>query len=119
MSAIRFPFGIDGRGRTAAATPEERIRQLVEQVLFTSPGERVNRPTFGCDLGRMVFAPNSDIAASTTQLTIQGALMQWLSDVLLVQAVEVVNDDSTMRVTVQYVLRATQERRILQLVQGG
>jgi phage baseplate assembly protein W len=119
MIAMRFPYGFDSRGRTATATPEERVRQLVEQVLFTSPGERVNRPTFGSDLGRLVFTPNSEVVASATQLAIQGALMQWLVDLVIVQAVDVVNDGAALLITVQYVLRENQERRVLQLVHGG
>jgi len=119
VTAIRFPYGIAGSGRTATATPDERIQQLVEQLLFTAQGERVNRPTFGSDINRLIFTPNSDAIASVTQLTIQGALMQWLSDVLVVQAVDIVNEDSTLRITVQYVVSETQERRVLKLLSNG
>jgi len=119
MTAIQFPYGIAGSGRTATATPDERIQQLVEQLLFTSQGERVNRPSFGSDLNRLLFSPNSDALASVTQLTIQGALMQWLSDLLVVQTVDVANEDATLRITVQYVVRETQERRVLTLLSNG
>lgn len=117
MTAMRFPFGIAGSGRASTATPDERVRQLVEQVLFTSPGERINRPTFGSDLGRLVFSPNSDAVAAATQLVVQGALMQWLADLVIIQAVDVQNDDAALRVTVQYVVRETRERRLLEVVE--
>jgi uncharacterized protein len=117
MSSLRFPFGF-ASGRSATANTEERVRQLIEQVLFTTPGERVNRPTFGSDLDRLVFAPNGDSAVSVTQLTVQSALTQWLADLVIVQAIDVVNDDTALRVTVQYMLRDTQERRVLQVTSG-
>jgi phage baseplate assembly protein W len=109
---IDFPFTVDGRGRTAEATEEGHIRDLVEQVLFTSPGERVNRPTFGSGLLQVVFAPNSDALAAATHLTVQASLQQWLGDLIHVQDVDVQAEDATLRVTVRYVIRRTQEPRV-------
>jgi phage baseplate assembly protein W len=80
-------------------------------VLFTSPGERVNRPTFGSGLMQLVFAPNSDTLAAATQLAVQGALQQWLGDLIVVESVQVENVDSTLKVQVQYFIRRTQERQ--------
>lgn len=116
---IDYPFYFNGRGRTTDTDDEEHIRDLIEQVLFTSPGERVNRPTFGCGLMQLIFAPNSEALASATQLTVQGALQQWLGDVIQVEAVQVESEDSTLRVTVQYMVRRTQQRQVAQFTQGG
>jgi phage baseplate assembly protein W len=98
-------------GRTAETDDAEHIRDLIEQVLFTSPGERVNRPTFGSGLMQLVFAPNSDTLAAATQLAVQGALQQWLGDLIVVESVQVENVDSTLKVQVQYIVRRTQERQ--------
>jgi len=116
---IDYPFHFDGRGRTAQTGSEDHIRDLIEQVLFTSPGERVNRPTFGSGVMQLLFAPNSDALASATQLTVQGALQQWLGNLILVEAVDVENDDAALRVHVQYVVRRTQERQVAEFVRGG
>jgi phage baseplate assembly protein W len=116
---VDYPFHFNGRGHTADTGDEEHIRDLIEQVLFTSPGERVNRPTFGCGLMQLIFAPNSEALASATQLTVQGALQQWLGDVIQVEAVQVESEDSTLRVTVQYMVRRTQQRQVAQFTQGG
>ena len=116
---IDYPFHFDGRGRTAQTGSEDHIRDLIEQVLFTSPGERVNRPTFGSGVMQLLFAPNSDALASATQLTVQGALQQWLGDLILVESVDVENDDATLRVHVQYVVRRTQQRQVDEFVRGG
>lgn len=105
---IDFPFQIDGRGRTAETGYDAHIRDLVEQVLFTSPGERVNRSDFGSGLLQMVFAPNSDEMAATTQFVVQSSLQQWLGDLIEVQTVQVENIDSTLQVTVQYKVRQDQ-----------
>jgi uncharacterized protein len=116
---IDYPFHFDGRGRTAQTRSEDHIRDMIEQVLFTSPGERVNRPTFGSGVMQLLFAPNNDALASATQLTVQGALQQWLGDLILVESVDVENDDATLRVQVQYVVRRTQERQVAEFVRGG
>ncbi len=111
---IAYPFGVDLRGRTASAEADDHIRQMIEQVLFTSPGERVNRPTFGTGLLQLVFAPNSDELATATQFLVQGALQQWLGDVIQVEAIQVDRDDSSLVVTVQYVVRLDQRRVVAQ-----
>lgn len=111
---IDFPLHFDGRGRTAGADDDKHIRDLIEQVLFTAPGERVNRPTFGSGLLQLVFAPNSDQLAATTQFLVQGALQQWLGDVIQVTTVQVENEDSTLRVIVRYTVRRTQQQQVAQ-----
>lgn len=116
---IDHPYHFDGRGRTAQTNPDDHVRDLIEQVLFTTPGERVNRPTFGSGVLQLIFAPNNDALATATQVTVQGALQQWLGELILVEAVDVENDDATLRVTVRYVVRRTQERQVAQFVRGG
>ena len=116
---LDYPFHFDGRGRTAETNGDDHIRDLIEQVLFTSPGERVNRPTFGSGVMQLVFAPNSDALATATQRLVQGALQQWLGDLIQVQAVEVQNEDAILRITVQYVVRRTQQSQVAQFTRGG
>ena len=111
---IAYPFRIDGRGRTAIASDEQHIRQMIEQVLFTSPGERVNRPTFGTGIMQLIFAPNSPELATATEFMIQGALQQWLGDVIQVEAVDDESQESTLRITVQYLVRRNQQRAVTQ-----
>ena len=119
MANVDFPFHFDSRGRTAQTDDADHIRDLIYQVLFTSPGERVMRPTFGSGLLQLVFAPNSDVLAATTQMLVQGALQQWLGDLIVVEAVNVEAEDATLRVTVQYVIRRTAARETQTFVQGG
>lgn len=111
---VDFPFRLDARGRTAATGYEDHIRDLVEAVLFTAPGERANRPTFGCGLLQLVFAPNSHELAAATQYLVQGSLQQWLGDLIQVDSVTVENQDSTLRVQVVYTLRRTQQKQTAQ-----
>jgi phage baseplate assembly protein W len=116
---VDYPFAFDGRGRTSATGYEDHVRDLIEQVLFTSPGERVNRPTFGCGLLQLVFAPNSDAQSAATQLTVQAALQQWLGDLIDVAAVDVQGVESTLRVTVRYRLRRSAAERTEVFTAGG
>ena len=108
---IDYPFRVDGRGRTADTTDEDYVRDLVEQVLFTAQGERVNRPTFGSGILRLVFEPGGDELATATEFLVQSALQQWLADVVEVQAVEVSSEDATLRVAVQYRIRTSTQAR--------
>jgi phage baseplate assembly protein W len=101
---IAFPFHVDDRRRTAEATTDDHIRQMIEQLVLTSPGERVNRPTFGAGLQQMVFAPNSPELAAALQFLVQGALQQHLGDLIAVQTVEVDAVDATLTVQITYVV---------------
>jgi phage baseplate assembly protein W len=118
MSAIDFPFRIDASGRTARTGAEDHVRDLIEQVLFTSPGERVNRPDFGSGLMQLVFAPNSDELATATQFSVQASLQQWLGELIQVDEVAVQSEDATLRVIVRYSLRRNGERRVVQFERG-
>ncbi len=108
---LQFPYAIDGRGRTAQATDPAWVRGLIEQILFTSPGERVMRPDFGSGIMQLVFAPNSTELAATTQVLVHGALQHWLGTIITVEDVTVMAEDSTLRVTLTYVIRRTQLRQ--------
>jgi phage baseplate assembly protein W len=115
---LRFPYQFGSLGGTASADEESHVRGLIEQVLFASPGERVNRPTFGSGLQQLVFAPNNETLAAAVQVSVQGALQQWLGDLLEVQSVEVASEDATLRVRIDYVLRRTQEQQTAEFHRG-
>ena len=108
---IEFPFQFDPRGRTAATDDDDHIRDMIEQILFTSPGERVNRPDFGSGLLQMVFAPNSQELAAALQFTTQAALQRYLGDLIDLQQLEVTTLDATLNVIVKYIVRRTQQTR--------
>ncbi len=116
---LDFPYAVDTRGRTAAVDDERHIRDMIAQVLFTSPGERVNRPDFGCGLSQIVFEPNGAELAAATQLQAHGALQLWLGDVIEVQDVSVEAAEGTLSVLVHYVIRRTQQRRLAEFRQPG
>ncbi len=110
-SDLAFPFRADRRGRTAHAGHGERVHDLIEQLLFTSPGERVMRPDFGCGLLDLVFAPTSPELISTLELSVQASLQRWLGDLIDVEALDVVSEDHVVRVYLSYVVRADGARR--------
>lgn len=104
---IAFPLHFDARGRTASAGRDDHIRQMIKLLLFTSPGERVNRPDFGCGLQRQVFAPNSPEIGAVLQMTVHSALERWLGDLIEIRALSVDCVDSRLTVTIDYAVRAT------------
>ena len=107
-----FPFQVSRDGRTASATRAEYVRQLIEQVLFTVPGERVNRPEFGCGLQRLLFEPNSGQLSTATQVLVRGALQQWLGDWIEVEEVVAECEDARLAITVRYRCRKTGAQQV-------
>ena len=89
--------------------------QLIKQVLFTAPGERINRPDFGCGIRQMVFAPNSRVTAGLVKVTIFQALDRWLAGVIRVQDVQVDALDERLEIRIAYLLLSNQEQRWLNL----
>ncbi len=104
---IASPYGIDGRGRTAETTPDQHIQDLIGMVLFTAPGQRVMRPTFGSGVLGLVFAPTDDSVAATTQLLISSALQTWLGALIQLGDVTVTSEDSTLSISVSYTIRSS------------
>ena len=115
--SIKYPFAVDaGRGRLAEEEDyAEHVEQLMMQVLFTAPGERINRPDFGCGVKRLVFAPNSAVTAALAQVTIFQSLTKWLGSAITVDDVKVAAIDNRMEITIAYTLKARLERRYLNL----
>jgi phage baseplate assembly protein W len=109
---LAYSYQLDASGRTAETSDDPHIRDLIEQVLFTAPGERVMRPDFGCGVAQLVFAPNSVELASATQMLIQSALQQWLGELIVVQGIVVESRDATLSITVQYVIRRNEQLQV-------
>jgi phage baseplate assembly protein W len=99
---LDYPLRVDGAGRVAVTGSDDHVRDLIHQVLFTTPGERVNRPDFGCGLLQMTFMPNGDVLGGATQFLVHGALQRWLADILEVDDVSVAAEDERLTVTVVY-----------------
>jgi hypothetical protein len=120
MTSIDFPYSFDARRRTASPVDDDdHVRDLIEQVLFTTPGERVNRPDFGSGLMQLVFQPNGVELAAATEFLVQNALQQWLAEVIAVDGVRVEAVDSTLTVTVQYTVRHTQTSSVAVFRRSG
>ncbi len=111
---LKFPYQFNNLGQSSQSNDGEHIRVLIEQVLFTSPGERVNRPDFGSGLLKLVFEPNSTEMAATTQFLVQGSLQQWLGHLIEINGVQVNTIDSVLEVVVSYTIRSTQQNYTVQ-----
>ena len=108
---IDFPFHFDSRGKTATTDERDHVRDMIEQLIFTSPGERVNRPDLGSGLLQLIFAPNSPELAATVQFTLQAALQRWLGDVIELRALTVTAVDSALVIDMTYAIRRTNEEQ--------
>lgn len=111
MSNVSVPYRISGGGRTATTDEAGRhARDLIEAVLFTSPGERVNRPDFGSGLREMLFDTNSEALETAADFLIQSAIQRHLSDILTVTELTIRRDEGVLEISLAYVLRETGER---------
>ncbi|MBE2268501.1 MAG: GPW/gp25 family protein [Anaerolinea sp.] len=110
-SYIDYPFDIDRRGRVGTTSKDDHVRDMIYQVLFTRPGERVNRPDFGCGLAALLFEPNSDSVAAATQLQVKSALQRWLANAITVVRVDVENQHERLLITIEYIRLDTGERQ--------
>ena len=108
---IDYPFHFDASGRTAETPTADHVRDMLEQLLFTNPGERVNRPDFGSGALQLVFSGNSPELAAALQFTVQAAIETWLGDIVEIVSLEVASEDATLRIVLEYVIRSTGERR--------
>lgn len=99
---LGFPFGLAADGRVATADAEQVIRQRIEQLLFTDPGERVMLPEFGCGLNQLVFQGNNPLLAAAAEFRIAKALQNFLNGQVMVNAVDVQADGETLRIEVTY-----------------
>jgi phage baseplate assembly protein W len=117
IHSIFYPFRIDeGLGTLGEEKDYERhVEQLMRQILFTNPGERINRPDFGCGIRRMVFAPNSDVSASLTKVIISQSLEKWIGTLIEVIDVNTVAVEEKLEIRIVYLIKARQERRYLNI----
>lgn len=99
---VLFPPRLGARGRMATGADEEYLRGLVEQVLFTRPGERVNRPEFGSGVTALIFEPLSDELAAVTQTVVSAALQDALGTLISVDEVIVAAEESTLAITIVF-----------------
>jgi len=115
MSHIAFPLQFDSRGHTARGGRARQVADLLEQVLFTAPGERVMRPDFGSGVRQLVFAPASQPLAISTEMTVSAAVTEHLGDLVAVDKVAVELGDGRITIDVVFTLRDTGEQRAVQL----
>jgi len=111
---INFPFHFDSRGHTASTYDDDHIRQMIEELLFTNPGERVNRPDFGSGLQQLVFGPNSPELAAALKFTLQATLQRWLGDLIQLQSLDVTSQESTISILIRYLVRRTNQQQTAQ-----
>jgi phage baseplate assembly protein W len=111
---IAYPLYVDQKGLLASVSDEQHIEQLIQQVLFTMPGERVNLPDFGTGLSSFVFSATSSEIISAVQLLVQGALQQWLGNLIQVQVVQITADNTTLNITIAYVIKSTKQQVVSQ-----
>lgn len=109
---VGFPFRVTPQGRIADPPYPEHVRELIEQLLFTVPGERVNRPKLGVGLLELVFSPLDHAVVAVAEHEVRAALNRWLAEAIEVESVRVVASDSSIEVTVLYRLRRDRSRRV-------
>lgn len=115
QKAFSFPFAVGSGGRITATGGDEVVRGKIIQVLFTAPGERVNKPEFGCGLLNLVFEPNDIVLAAATEFTIGQALSRWLKDEIIVNTVDMDAEGEMAVVQIAYTRREDLVRQAVRI----
>jgi phage baseplate assembly protein W len=113
---FNYPFKISGTGTISTADEDKHLKDLIEQVLFTDPGERVNLPEFGCGLKTFIFSPNDKILETTLQISITASLQKWLNHLIIVSDVVVEVAEEKLFVTIKYKKIRTGEENTLEFI---
>ncbi|MFQ5881390.1 MAG: GPW/gp25 family protein [Candidatus Methylomirabilales bacterium] len=96
-------------GRIALSRLEESVRESILLIVGTAKGERVMRPTFGCGIHDLVFAPNDTTTAALVSFEVREALIDWEPriEVLNVQVTPDMEEGNTLLINLQYRVRST------------
>src|SRR5689334_10624656 len=109
---LDFPYAVGGGGTPRTTTADDHLRDLIVQVLFTNPGERVNVPDFGVGVQRLVFVPNNETLRTSAQFLITTSLQRWLGDRITIEQVGVASDagvEHVVTIEIAYTVKATQQ----------
>lgn len=107
---LTFPYQIDTAGHTATSDLAEYVEALVRLVLETSPGERVNRPTFGAGLENMLFEGLNSALAAAAETLIRGKIVQFLGDVLTIDTLTTQASGESLTISLTYTINASAEQ---------
>jgi hypothetical protein len=109
---MSFPVAIGPSGALAESSGVEKVEESIRIILGTQYGERVMRPTFGCNLKSLVFAPNNSATANLARFYVQQGLAQWEPRIDVLEVL-VENADfggvGGLLINIHYRLRATQD----------
>lgn len=99
----------DPRGAIATVTGTESVRQAILLLLSTVPGERVMRPDYGCNLHRLVFAPNDPTTHGLAIHYVRRAIERWEPrvDIVTLDAGMDTEDPAVLEILLEYRLRST------------
>src|SRR5262245_49202814 len=115
---LDYPYEVSGSGIPNTTPADDHLRDLILQVLFTNPGERVNLPEFGAGVQRLVFAPNNETLRTSAQFLISTNLQRWLEDRINVEQVNVSSEagfEHLVTIEIIYIVKATQQRQSVQV----
>jgi phage baseplate assembly protein W len=115
--AMSFPFRVTELGAAALSSRRQVVREALEQLLLTIPGERVNRPNFGCGIQRLVFDGTDPLALATAEYVITTSIRDHLSDLIRLDAVRVTVEEATVLVDILYTVVGTGEESALTIAQ--
>ena len=108
---FHFPFATNTAGRISSHGGDEALRGKIIQVLFTTPGERVNLPEFGCGLFNLVFEPNDPVLVAAMEFTVGEALNRWLADDLKVDGIQINSQAEQVTIAIAYTKKADQSKQ--------
>ena len=112
---VRFPVSVNLNGGVSSSVLEENVRQSIFIVLGTAPGERLNRPDFGCRIHDLMFAPNNSMTAARAEVYCEEAIYKYEPRVDKVVCRAGANPDQPNRldIRIEYVIAGKNDKRNL------
>ncbi|HTV91908.1 MAG TPA: GPW/gp25 family protein [Verrucomicrobiae bacterium] len=107
---FNYPVSLNTSHGILMSSDLTNIEQSIYIILGTQFGERVMRPTFGCNLKSLVFAPNNAQTAALAKQYVTDGLQAW-EPRITVQSVTVTNvpnaANSQLSIAIQYVVKGS------------
>ena len=112
---LRFPVSINLNGGVSSSVLEENVRQSIFVILGTAPGERLQRPDFGCRIHDLMFAPNTDITAARAEVYCEEAIYKYEPRVekVVVRAAPNADQPNRLDIRIEYVIAGKNDKRNL------
>ena len=110
---LRFPVSVNLNGGVSSSQLEENVRQSIFIILGTAPGERINRPQFGCQIHDLMFAPNNPSTSARAEIYCEEAIYKFEPRIenVICRALTSRDEPNRLDVRIEYMIAGKNDKR--------